>query len=444
MTMERPTPDESAVTVEEVRAALHKAGVVYGVQDDLIPRGITDEAYGTSVKVAAGDPPRKGTDATIEYFFDRELNGTPCEDQDGRIDYRNLNLIQSVEKGALLARKTAPTAGVNGRGVDGTELPAPRGRNFQLTAGANTALSADGCELRATASGAIVARRGVIEVTDVVTIDGDVDFNVGNIDCTGSVRIAGNVNAGFTVRVGGNLEIGGNVQDCRIHCRGNILIRGGCFGKGEGRIQADADITVKYAERAGLSCGGDLIVGEELLHCQVEAGKRVWVRGSRGKILGGSVSAGQQIRAAIIGSDAGTPTTLRIRQDTKLLEHYHQLTREIERLEADRGRVKRSIAELRPQHQAGKLSSVQKKALKKLIDFHRAVPVTLEKLHTEKGIVEQDVRETDSSVIIADKSLYPGVKAYFGSVYTEVSETLTARTLRLKDNLVEISQPRPA
>ena len=441
--VKKPEPGEPEITIDEVMAALEAADVTHGIQQDIISKSISDKVYDTPIKIAVGDPAEKGKDTTFEYCFNTDIQGTPQEGKDGRIDYRDINLIQNVKKGAVLARKIPPTLGKNGRRVDGKEILAVRGRNIPFNNGANTKLSEDGLELIASIDGAIVFCRGAIEVKDVIFIDGDVDFSVGNIKCNGSVKVKGDIHAGFKLFVGGNLEVGGNVQDCHIICRGNILVKGGCFGKGEGSIHADGDIVIKYAQGQRISSGKEIIVGGELLNCRVTAKDRVWVKGKKGKIIGGEIKAGKEIRASVIGSDAGTPTVLKVAYDSSLMKEYHDMTCEVERLETDKDRVKESLYDLYKLQMDGKLTPPKAAALKKLEEFRDNVPHALKALHEKKLEIEERFQQFKDAVIIAEETMYIGVEAHFGVVYRQITETRNQCKLNLESNQVIFSEYRP-
>jgi len=275
-----------------------------------------------------------------------------------------------------------------------------------------------------------------------VVIDGDVDFSVGNIDCNGSVRVKGNVQAGFKLNVGGNLEVGGNVQDCYINCRGNILVKGGCFGKGEGSIHADGDVVVKYAEGQRISSGNDVTVGGELLNCHVTAKERVWVKGKKGKIIGGRTNAGKEIRASVIGSEAGTPTTVTVAFDPVLMWEYNTVY-EIRRLETNQERVKQSIYELYMLYLDSKLPPAKVAELRKLEEFWSNLSQAMKTLHTHKAEIEEKLKQFKHAVIIAEDTMYDGVEAHFGIVYRQITKTRKQCKLTLEESRIIFSEYRP-
>ncbi len=443
MAITNPAKYGHEVTLDEVREEMQRVGVVHGIDWKAVERTLDERIYDTPVKVAVGTPPQRGIDASFEYDFNPEQEHSPEESEDGRIDYRSINFIQNVQAGTVLVRKTPPTAGEDGIGVDGKIIPGIRGRDFPFSHGSNTRVSDDGLSLVADKSGAIVFARGVISVNDVTVIKGDVDMSVGNIECIGSVRVQGEVQAGFSLHVGGNLEVWGNVAEATIRCDGNVLIKGGCFGKGEGLIKAKGDVVVKYAEGQRIAAGGSVMVGEELLNCRVVAGDKVIVKSKRGKIIGGEINAGKQIQTAIAGTDAGTSTTLRVGYDLELIRQYHQVSEERARLTRDVERVKQTLYVLYREQMNGELPPAKADAVKQLEEFKASVPEALERLAKTKEALDERLKELADASIVASDTLYHGVVAHFGPVYREITDTQKRCSASLVDNRVILSEYKP-
>ena len=115
--VEPPVPVPAAV----VRQALAENGVVFGIDDSaLFQLGSTPSEE--PVRVAHGTPPQPGADGKITYYFRTNIpdGGRPLETEEGgRVDHRELGLIENVTKGQVLAIKTPPTMGLPGKSVKG-------------------------------------------------------------------------------------------------------------------------------------------------------------------------------------------------------------------------------------------------------------------------------------------------------------------------------------
>jgi uncharacterized protein (DUF342 family) len=303
-------------------------------------------------------------------------------------------------------------------------------------------VSDNGLELRSTAGGAILFQNGKVSVTDVLTIEGDVDFKVGNLHSRGSVRVMGDVKAGFELKIDGNLEVSGNVEDADIRVKGNILVKGGFFGGGKGILHADGDVTVKYAEGQNISSGNNIIIGGEIINCQVTAKEEIIIKGSRGKIVGGEVRAGKEIRTSTAGSEAGTPTFLYVAYDSGLMTDYNKTNSEIERLLEDGKRIAEALYALFRLQIDGKLPADKQEAFQKLQAFKKELPENLKTLKQRKAELEESIAELKDARIIVERKLHVGVKAHFGIVYREIVEAKERCKLTLEGNQVLISDYR--
>lgn len=442
--LSKPEQGEPPLTLEEIKGEIEKAGVTFNLDLEALSKALSDRDYGHPVSIAQGKPMVKGTDTQFEYLFETDTGKSPVEGEDGRIDYRNLNFIQNTMTGTVLARMTPPTDGIPGTTVKGEEIVAPRGKNLSFSCGEGTQISEDGSELTSTCDGAIVFHRGKISVKDVTVISGDVDFNIGNLDCRGSMKITGNVNAGFTIKVDGNLDIHGNVEDCTLDVGGNVVIRGGFFGSGEGHLKTDGDITVKYAEGQTIDCGGDMTVGGELLNCKVTVKGILKVQGTKGKIVGGTIKAGKEVWAATIGSDAGTATTLTVAYDANLMSQFHENKSETERVQTDKVRVKDSLCQLYKLQMDGKLNAQQEEVLKKLEEFHKTVPEALENLAASRAEIEEKIRLLMDARVVAKNIIFPGVKVHIGILTKEFNRELRSVLLYQDGISVQASKYDPS
>lgn len=435
-----PNDGELELELNEVMADLSKAGVTFGIKEDAILSALSGKGYNTPFIVAQGIPPQKGESTRFDYKFDPTNNHSPKVDAHGHIDYKDIHFIQNAEAEQVLAIRTLPDAGMPGTTVTGKEVGAPAGRDLPFRNGSNTKISEDGLSLMAAVSGAIVFKHGEISIKDTMLISGDVDHNIGNLDCRGSLKVTGHVKAGFVLGVDGDLEVNGNVEDCTIMVKGSIMIKGGFFGNGTGKLVADGNITLKFAEGQHVIAGGDVTVGGELINCQVTAGGSVFVKGKRGKIVGGDTRAVKEIRSAILGTDAGTLTVLRVAFNSELMHKYYEINREMIRLRTDKQRVKDALYGLYRLQMDGKLSPDRVEALNKLEAFQREFPVNIESLETQRAEIEAQVRELRDAHIIAEEILFSGVRAYFGLIYRDVMEDLRECKLLLDGHQIVMTQ----
>lgn len=414
--------DAPALTIEDVEQALSKAGVTFGLKEDLIKeiveRGFSEEY----VQVAAGEPPTPGVNGEIEFLFEVAPDHTPKSDETGHIDYHEVNFLQGAIEGQVLARRTPPVDGSPGMGVDAAPVSASMGKDRRLPQGKNTKISEDNLELISEAAGVIVFAQNQVHVRDVLKINADVDFAQGNVRSPGCVHINGDVKAGFKVHADGDIEIKGNVEDAEVISKGNILIKGGFSGRGDGLVQADGDVTITRVEGEKVVAGHNINIGSDALNAFLSAGSGIFVRSEKGHLYGGEAVADKEIVAPTIGSEAWTPTVLKVGGGDKLQAELKEIDVETKRLNESVDKIETSLDQFLKLEMSGKLPEESKAALKKLKQFKRDLPENLEELSKRKAKIEAQLADIRGANIVATTRLYPGVKACFGIVYLDIPE----------------------
>ncbi|MHB8170450.1 MAG: DUF342 domain-containing protein, partial [Thermincolia bacterium] len=223
-----PPKGGKEVTIEQAMAALTEAGVVYGINEEKVRKGIEMSHVSEKMKVANGLPVVNGVDAKIDYKFNiMGIEVHPKELADGRADFYNLNLIQNVVQGQILAVKSPSTQGTDGMTVTGQPLVAKPGKDKLIKAGKNTELMDNDTTLIAIAAGHVLYSSGKVGVYPVFEVNGDVDFTSGNIDFVGSVIIKGSVRQGFSVKAAGDVEVNGNIGGGAVFAGGHIKVKDG-------------------------------------------------------------------------------------------------------------------------------------------------------------------------------------------------------------------------
>ncbi len=441
--IQQPPSGEAPPSVDSIISSLNAAGVVFGINEDLIRSSINEKKYDQPIKIADGTVPEKGHPSTFEYNFETEKSMKPVEDDQGKIDYRAINFIQNAAEGDVLVVKTPPTAGEPGKNILGEEVLGTVGRDIPFKNGKNTKISEDGAKLIATASGAIVILNDKVWVNDITPINGDLDFNVGNINTKGSVRISGNIKAGFSLEIDGDLEVNGNVENSNIKVKGNIFIKGGLIGEGNGKVFADGDITFKFAESQHITAGGSIFAGDEMINCQIKAGNKVELRSKVGKIVGGHIIAQNEVKTAFLGSDAGITTHVTIITETPSEQEITKVNQEIKRLNEDGEKIKKALLGMYKLQMENRLPESQEETLKKLEAFNETLPGNLERLEAHRKLLleeeEKKEKEKEKKSIIVTNMIYPGVKASFGNVYKEFLDEEGRCEMTLDINHVVIS-----
>ncbi|MDF2986662.1 MAG: hypothetical protein K0R50_2172 [Eubacterium sp.] len=424
-----PGENNSPVSKDEIITALKNQKVTYGIREDVINYYSEHPIYNEEFCIAEGVPAQNGKNGTVIYHFDTSVDKTPTILDDGRINYRELNLIQSVAQGQLLCSLVPPVAGAQGITVKGKVIPAINGRPAVLPRGKNVHSSQDGQNLYASTDGEVeYLDASKVSVYTNHEIPADVDNSTGNVNFVGSVIIKGNVLSGFSVEAGGNVEVYGVVEGATIKAGGNIILRRGIQGMGKGTLIAGGDIVSRYIEYCNVEANNN-IQSEAVMHSNIKCGNKLELTGRKGLLVGGTCKVGKIIVAKVIGSHMATVTDLEVGTDPTVRERYKQIKEEISSGESDIKKADQAIAILKKLEGMGALTPDKQEILTKSVRTKIYLSSSLEELKKEIAILDEKLQQEGSGKIRSLNVIYPGVKVTIGSSMMYVKEPLQYCTL---------------
>ena len=316
------------LSAEDIISDLAFRKVKYGIDQEAILSFLNNRQYCTDYVLAVGTQPVHGRDAKIEYFFNTSKNLQPKRNEDGSVDYKELNTISHVKKGDLLARLIKEDPGKSGKNVFGEEIKPRTVRTAKLQYGNKISINEDKTEIYSDVTGHANYINEKVFVSDVFEVPADVDNSVGNIEYDGSVEIKGNIKSGFTVRATGDIIIHGVVENAFVESGGQIIVKQGIHGMHKGMLKAETNVLAKYIENAKVSAGG-FVEAEAILNSDVSARGEVRVQGRKGLINGGTIRAGRSIEVQYAGTEMGTFTTLEVGVDPEKKERYLELKKDV-------------------------------------------------------------------------------------------------------------------
>lgn len=322
-----PSQHGEKMSAAEFLKDLEYQKIVYGVKEGDIRKFFNAPQYCTDFEVAKGKPPRHGTDARIEYYFNTNLNAKPTLKEDGSVDFFHLNAICHCSKGELLARLFPEDKGEAGTTVYGEQVRPREVKRASLKCGRNICMSEDKRTLTAETDGHVTLVEGKVFVSNVLEVE-NVDISTGDIEYDGSVEILGNVCTNFSVKAKGNIEVKGVVEGACLEAGGDIIIARGMNGMARGVLKAEGNVIAKFIENSRVTAGG-YVSTEAILHSEVAAGTTITVTGKKGFITGGRVSAANLISVKTLGSSMGADTIVEVGADPALKQKMQQLQKQI-------------------------------------------------------------------------------------------------------------------
>lgn len=368
-----------------------------------------------------GVAPENGQDAKLEFFFDISKDGfRPKENEDGTVDFRDLDQIQNVSEGQVLCRITPPTEGKPGISVMGTEIKQKKGKPAPPLAGKNTMLSEDGTQVISKIDGLVDFNGGRINVSNVYIVKGNVGVSTGNIKVAGSLIVRGMVAQGYTIEAAEDIEVSGTIESATVIAGGNIWIKSGITGSD---VSAGGNIRCKFIENCKVFAKGE-ISAEYILNSEVKCARDLKVTGKRARIIGGSCTSGRNIEASIIGSPSNVKTRLIITNEQAILGHYQELQELVPVLE-------KQLESLKPLYNLLKQLEITNRLTPEKREIYENVSTqyhtTLSRLEDVKRELEEIASRQFSSgygKVICTGTVYPGTEIIIGKDKYSVDEPL--------------------
>ncbi len=305
--------------MEDIHQAIALNGVVRGISHKTINQLLEhaprlSPGQEMTKLLAKGLPSRVGKSthmvAKVETLRDRVLK--PTENDDGSVDMRDFGETLSVDAGTVVAEIKQPTVGRAGYTVTHEAVPGKRGKDIELTLGANTAKDETYPNLiRAAIDGQPKMIDNAMTISSVYTVKG-VNVRSGNIKYKGCVLVKGDVAEKMLIEANGDVIVEGFVEAATIKSGGDIILSQGCSGSSEKRdcvLDAQGKISIQHGQGVSIKAKSDINIVRQIAHSTIDAHGQVIV--GRGKKLNGSifackVIARNSVRAGNIGAVSGS------------------------------------------------------------------------------------------------------------------------------------------
>jgi len=441
LVIEAPVGEGKWPTVEEAFEALKSQNIVFGVDEEAVKEAINSQKAG-SYLVASGQPPVAGKDAEFRFLFSL----TPgehslAEDEYGRVDYREVQTVQNVVVGEVLAEKIPATPGEPGYDVFGNTLKPVPGKDKNLRLGKNVVMTNDGLHVVSTINGEPSFSGGKLSVFPIHEVKGDVDFKTGNINFRGSVVVRGNVTAGFKVEADGDITVYGMVEAADLTAGGNITINGGISGMGKAQIHCVGDFAAKYVEHAFINCDGNVLIKEAMMYCQVNANGKVSVDTGKGLIVGGIIRAGEEISAKIIGSKFGTVTEMEVGVRPKMKIEFQELEDQIKENKTQLDKAEKAVALL---EKSPYLPKDRQEMYQNLVKTAYVLKEQIAEAEARRKelLEEMVVLSKEKARIRVRDTVYPGVRITIGKATTVIKDEMKFVNLMYGEGEIQIQPYR--
>ncbi|MCI7566063.1 MAG: FapA family protein [Treponema sp.] len=432
-----PSMSGSEASPDMIKRALLAQGVIEPcINEEKISEFVDHPVYNIPYEVASAVMPVDGHDAYISYNFETDTKNLKAKvSETGNINYKELNQIQNVIAGQSLAQKIAAERGKGGKTLFGRYLEAKNGKDIQIQLGQNVSFDRDGVTIKADIDGEVMLINGKISVEPIKYLDA-VNVKTGDIKFVGTVVIKGNVEEGYKVEAT-NIEVNGIVDKSRLEATGNIIVRQGIFGKGEGYIKAGKSLWAKFINETTVEVEENVTVYDSIVNSNVTAMKNIVVRGKKAQIIGGHLLATEEICAKKIGSPGGgTETILEVGIDPRAKKRLDELqalqskaTKEYENCDLDMQNLEQQ-KKLRK-----KLPAEKEEKLKELKERCNQISQELEEMTDEIDKIQSHLRELKAiGKVKCEDTIYSGVKIYVRDALDEVKMDVKKVTVFYDDS----------
>ncbi|MBN1649359.1 MAG: DUF342 domain-containing protein [Spirochaetales bacterium] len=443
VTIQPPGKGGTDLDANSILNFLRNNGIVYGIKEDVVRDLEQHPQYGTPVLLAEGTAPRHGSDAKVVYNFAVDRTEIKLKEKDGRVDFKEMNLIQNVVEGQSLARKIPHQMGKNGSTVKGKIIPAKDGVDVKINIGKNVKLSQDGMTAVAAINGQVVIASDKLNVEPIYVVQGNVNLKTGgNVIFLGTVLVKGSVDDGFKVKAAGNIEVMGTVGKADLDAEGDIIVHQGITAKSGGSIRAGKSVWAKFVENAEVEAGEMVVVSDGIINSKVSADKRVICQGKRASIVGGKVRATEEINAKQLGSVAGGETIVEVGYDPKSKAKLLDLETELNSIIKVEEEVDLNI------HTLENILRMKKSLPEEKIVFYKEQKGKKAEIEEQKGALSEEMEKLKEYLaslkitgkISASGKVFPGVKVYIKDAFLDVRNDFKAVTFLNDSGMVKVNR----
>lgn len=432
-----PSTNGRSCTVEDIESALRLAKIEYGIDREAISACLENREYGTPCVVAVGKPPREGTDAKIEYFFQTDRKMRPQLREDGTVNYFDLDLVSHCKKGDLLAVLTPADVGEPGTNVLGAPIRQKEVVRLALKHGNNIEKNEEKTELRSMVDGHVTLVDGTVFVSNILEVE-NVDNSTGNIDYDGSVKVNGNVCTNFSVRARGDIEVKGTVEGAYMESGNNIILARGINGMGKGKLIAEGNVISKFLENCSVTAGG-YIETETIVQSNVKSKTEIHVSGRKASITGGTVVATNLISTKNLGTPMGTVTNIVVGVDPAVSERCTQVRKELDEAKKNLDKVLPVLESTKKKLMQNSVSQrEQMKYMSQLIETARHLQQVVESRGQELEECKALMAQAADAKVEVSGELYPGVVVTISDVSMRVRDSVKFCSLRKRDGAVKV------
>ncbi len=429
------------ITSEMIKEKMELESVSYGILNETIDKIVSDRMYLKIIEIAVGKEPVNGTDGYVENLFSKNRNKINIkEDHNGNVNYKELNMIQSVHKDDTICKITLPTDAIDGINVKGEPVKGKAGKYPFVPNGKNTAINDDKTRLVATIDGEVVYEDNKFSIKSVLNINHDVDNSSGNINFAGDVIIKGDVREGYTVKADGDVTISGTVEGATIITGGNLVIERGMTGGNKGVIEAQGTLKCRYLENCHVYAKMG-IQADQIMYSTLSTDESIVIKGKKGSVTGGKLVAGCSIEAVTIGtfSNSHLKTEVVLGVVPHLVEQEKSIEAELESVSNKHHKLSQDINYI--ESKKNNLTPEREALFKRLKLQYQMYEIQKIKLENQLKEVKEQIHNNTEKCSLYCKNVYPVLSLNVCGSMHVIDKELTECRVSRKNDMTYVTSP---
>jgi uncharacterized protein (DUF342 family) len=380
-------------------------------------------------RVRKGEAAEAGLDGRFLLLV-RKFTGkseiVTSDDQNG--SFMERHLFDNIIIGQIVARVYPPKPGKEGVDVFGAPIPPPQSNGVKIAFDKSLKIEKhpphDYEVLVALTEGFLVEDNGTFIIREELTLSGDLDLRLGNIECIGRVKVSGSVASGIALRAKKGIEVGEGMQESILEStHGDIVVRGFAFGGKRGRIIGGKEVKVGIAQELRVEAVQDIAVEKEAIDCIFRT--QTQVRMPTGKFIGGEAFVVCGMEAKELGNEVGKLTLVHLCSDIETSTDYSTL---LGQLAAHDQALKLVEVHLGPYarnpDRIQLLKSPFKDRMEKLREKRDEIVLSRGKLHLRQKELLSNARRSGTLRVSCHGMIHQGVVITAGDKRLEVQEAI--------------------
>lgn len=418
---------DNKLSKNAIYAMLEDNDIEYGFIDENIELLAEKGSEAGEVLIAKGVQLEKGCDGSYDMKWRKYEPPTPYERTDGTMDFATVDFVDMVKTGQPVAIYTPAVKGVDGRTVTGMVIEEKSGKDLPKLTGKFLAVRPDGVTYVAKKDGYIIfdENKYRIDIQDVLVINGNINRLYGNVFYDGTVRVNGNVGEGAIISAKGDVIVTGYVQSSYISAGNKVVAIGGINANDSGYICAQGGVYAEYIESSNIFAGEE-VQANYILNSNVTAGTEITVKGSKGVVCGGTLSAGYKVSVQTVGNRSFVKTIVVVGKNASMSERVTAAKSFKAEIERDINTLKKGEEYLRHTVPADQLPAN---------DMYIKLGIAVQMKEQSLKRVNDDIAEVESWIKSSDRASVN----VFGTAYPNTEININEVTRLLDSNMFNVS-----